>query len=180
MQLKYQLTFSFILILSFHNTFFAQDFLWYEKGMIIDHYEYVKTDSIKHHYTIDSTINRFSLMVSSSDSLRVDYFIRTYTNGTIDQESICDSIVFSLYCEPCIPVHTQRLIDTKWRKWQKLSDSLYFSRKWVAKSSVQNKLGVKVTVPYLLIDKQASHTQITLFTKVLLVDEWKRMRKTAK
>jgi hypothetical protein len=88
--------------------------------------------------------------------------------------------VFSLFCEPCIPVHTQRLIDTKRRKWQKLSDSLYFSRKWVSKYWPGDKSGVTVTVPYLLIDKQESHTQITLFTKVLLVEEWKRMKKAAR
>lgn len=177
MKLKYRFTLTISLILSFHSTFFAQDFLWNEKGMIIEHYDFVKTDTIKNHYTIDSTINRFSLIVSSSDSLRVDYYIRPYTNGTIDLESICDSIVLSLYCERCIPVHSQRLIDTKRRKWQKLSDSLFFSRKWVSKHIPGDKSGKTVRVPYLLIDKQESHTQITLFTKVLLMEEWKRMKK---
>jgi hypothetical protein len=180
MQLKHLLTFSFILILSFHNTFFAQDYLWDDKITIIEAYVNAEIDSTKTHYDFDSTINRFSLLVSGIDSLHIDYYFQEYENGTIDEFSTCDSIVFSLYSERCIPIHTQRLIDTKWRKWQKLSDSLYFSRKWVAKSSVQNKPGVKVTVPYLLIDKQESHTQITLFTKVLLVEEWKRMKKAIK
>lgn len=144
---------------------------------IIEAYVNAEIDSSKTHYDFDSTSNRFSLLVSGIDSLRVDHYFQEYENGTIDEFSKCDSIVFSFYCERCIPVHTQRLIDTKRRKWQKLSDSLYVSRKWVSKHILGDKSGKTVTVPYLLIDKQTSHTQITLFTKVLLVEEWKRMKK---
>lgn len=177
MQLKFQFTLTISLFLSFHSTFFAQDHLWDDKMTIIEAYVNVEIDSTKTHYDFDSTSNRFSLLVSRIDSLRIDFYFEAYENGTIDDFSTCDSIVLSLYCDRCIPVHTQRLIDTKWRKWQKLTDTLYFSRKWVRKHIPGDKSGKTVTVPYLLIDKQESHTQITLFTKVLLVEDWKRMKK---
>lgn len=167
-------TLIFIFIILTQTTLWGQDNLWNERGNIIHQYESYSDTSYQ--YVILDNTDNIAIRIYGSDSLEIEHFIRPYTNGTIDNESLCDSVVINLLCDSCVEFHISRMSNSKERKWIKLSDSIFISSKCVSKFRPADKTATIYTVPMMKIKDNGNLTQIILFTERMTKKKWKEIK----
>lgn len=164
----------FIYLIFTQTVLYGQDNLWKERGSIIFQFENYP-DASYQFVIVDSTA-KISIGIYGEDSLEITNYIRPYSSGKFDDESLCDSVVTNLLCDSCVEFHIEQMRDSKERKWVKLSDSLFVSSKWVSKLRPEDKTSTIYTVPIMKITKKDSFTQIILYTERMTKEKWKALK----
>lgn len=173
-----QILLIYILFVNLQAKLFCQDNLWNDRENII--FIYKSYPAINYQYIISDYTSNILVGIYGSDSLEINHFIRPYTNGSIDNESICDSIIIKLFCKECINYHLEKTINSKDRQWIKLSDSLYISPKWVSKFTPYDESDIIYTIPMMKIIKKENATDIILYTNVITKKKLKKLKKRTK
>jgi hypothetical protein len=158
---------------------FCQDNFWNEKGAIVSKYTLMQTNDSTFQFKTTARDDNFTILITGSDSLRINHFFQSYSNGSINDESLCDSLVIELLCSNCKEGHLNTLIHSKERKWLKLSDSLYISRKSVSKFWPTDKSPNKFRVPIMEIHPGNIMTRIIIHSEILTKEEWKALKSHA-
>lgn len=157
---------------------FGQDNFWNEKGLIVSTYSLMQAnDSTFQIKTVAKEPDTFKVQVSGTDSLSITHFFQTYTDGSVDDESLCDSLIIELHCGACTEEHLNKLFRSKERKWLKISDSAYVSQKAVSKFWLADKSASKYRVPIMEIHSRNYSAIIIIYSKVLTKEEWKVLKR---
>lgn len=165
-----------ICLLCSSATAFTQDRFWNEKANIISAYEQMQAnDTTFQIETIDGD-SLFTVVISGTDSLRIEHFFQPYTNGNVGDESLCDSLSITLFCSECFETHLRKLIRSKERKWYKLSDSCYVSQKTVSKFFPADRSPGTYRFPVMEIRTANHATTIILYAKIMTKKEWKALK----
>ncbi len=167
-----------LLLLLVCGSLHAQDNLWNERHDILSEYDALAASDTNFRIRIVDSTSRITVFIEGKDSLQLTHFIRPYSNGIIDDESPCDSLVIALDCSRCAPEHIRKIIASKQRKWVQTSDSTYISKRWVMKFQPANHDPVTYTVPLLLIRTTVTQSEIVLYTAIFTKYEWKSRLRT--
>ena len=168
----------YILLTNLQTELFSQDNLWNNRENI--NLKYKNYSDSSYRYTISGETTNILIGIYGSDSLEINHFFKRYTNGSIDNESLCDSLIINLFCKECVNYHLKKTIASKDRHWIKLSDSLYFSPKWVSKFTPFDKSDIIYTIPMMKITKEENVTDIILYTDLITKKKLNELKKGTK
>jgi hypothetical protein len=167
-----------LIVSSFLSTTFAQDNFWNEKGDVLQYYQNIKSSDTNFVYEINDINNIVKVKIDGEDNLLITHFFSFDSDNEIYNESICDSLIIELNCIDCIDKHINKLINSKQRRWQEYSDTLYISRTNVA--TLKQKKKAKVfSVPFMHIHSDRTTTRVTIYRENLTKKQWKMMLKSS-
>lgn len=165
----------YIVIMFSQLSLWSQDNLWNDRESIIQEYENYPDTNFQ--YFILNNTDELLVKIYGQDSIEITHYFKPDNYDEMDNESICDSIVIELLCETCVDYHITQMSESKYRKWVKVSDSVYISSKWVSKFWPSDKSPNIYTVPIMRVIKGDDLTRILLYTDEFTKKEWKAIRK---
>lgn len=157
----------------------SQDMLYDDRINITTHYYDLSETDTSFSYTFEEALNHFTVHINGSDSLELIHYFDFWAEDTLVDYMVCMKIVFKMLCEDCAEVHVSKMLESKYRKWVKLSESKYLSRRWVSKIN-SSKNSRRVDVPVLEIKEEEGITTATLTVNEYLRKDWKNKIRQAR
>ncbi len=71
----------------------------------------------------------FTVFIAGPDSIIISHFFRKYEDGTLDEYSICDSLIYEVSCNDCSEFHVKSFLEDRTRQWVQISNNHYIARK---------------------------------------------------
>ncbi|MGV3609807.1 MAG: hypothetical protein ACO1N0_02590 [Fluviicola sp.] len=165
----------FITFILTNSISFCQEYFGYERSMVISEYRQMEFGKSFQVEIIDD-ISTFTVLMSGNDSFAIKHFFRpNKIDGEITDESICDSLVFDFFCVKCLDQHLQELLHSKQRKWVKLSDSLFLSKKWISKFMPAGKDPNLFTFPMMQWERTGTSTKVLIYPKTMTKEVFKKL-----
>lgn len=159
------------------HTLWSQDMLYDDRINITSHYYDLSETDTNFSYTFEETGDLFTVHINGSDSLELIHYFEFWDEDTLVDYMYCVKIDVKMLCEDCTEVHVSKMLDSKYRKWVKVSESKYLSRRWVSKIHSSGNPN-RVVVPVLQVIQNGSFTTVQLSTNEYIRKEWKaRIRK---
>lgn len=156
----------------------SQDHLGDDRITILNDFtDYVGSDS-NYQIDIEDHTNVISISIIGECSLNLTYFLQEDLDGSISEESFCDSAIMRVLCAECVDSYLAQLLESRNRRWTQVSETEFVSKRWVRKFNPKAKGPNLYTIPCLEVLRTDVETVVTLYMGKWTRREWKAILKS--